>query len=205
VKQKLLEVLRCPKSGQSLQLETNPVRRGADFGIQHEIMNGWLISVDRVYRYPVRDGIPRFVPPSNYADSFGMQWKKFGKTQLDSFSGLPISANRFWKATGWVPDEMRGRWVLDAGCGSGRFAEVALGAGAYVVALDYSEAVDACYFNLGHHPNLHIVQGDIYNLPFVPEFFSFVYCLGVLQHTPDVPKAFAALPKMLTRGGEALR
>ena len=83
----------------------------------------------------------------------------------------------------------------------GRFAEVALNAGAKVVALDYSSAVDACLANLKHHPNLHVVQGDIYALPFAPGRFRFVYSLGVLQHTPNVGKAFAALPPMVEEGG----
>ena len=130
-----------------------------------------------------------------------MQWNHFARTQLDSHSGHPISANRFWKATGWHATEMKDAWVLDVGCGSGRFAEVALNAGAHVVALDYSSAVDACYTNLENHPNLYVVQGDIYALPFVPESFDYVYSLGVLQHTPDVGSAFAALPRMLAGGG----
>jgi 2-polyprenyl-3-methyl-5-hydroxy-6-metoxy-1,4-benzoquinol methylase len=166
-----------------------------------EIDSGWLVSSDGQQRYPVHGGIPRFVPESNYADSFGMQWNHFAKTQLDSHSGHPISAERFWKATGWRPEDLRGQWVLDVGCGSGRFAEVALAAGAHVVALDYSSAVDACYANLKAHTQLHVAQGDIYALPFAPESFSFVYSLGVLQHTPDVASAFAALPPMLARGG----
>jgi len=141
------------------------------------------------------------VPESNYADNFGMQWNHFRQTQLDSYSGHPISAERFWQATGWKPEELKDKWVLDAGCGAGRFAEVVLLAGANVVALDYSSAVDACYANLKHHPNLHVVQGDIYELPFIPENFPFVYSLGVLQHTPDVAKAFAALPPMVKSGG----
>jgi 2-polyprenyl-3-methyl-5-hydroxy-6-metoxy-1,4-benzoquinol methylase len=194
MKRELLERLRCPKTGQRLTLDTpQPI---ADF-----IESGWLVSVDGQHRYPIRNGIPRFVPEANYADSFGMQWNLFRQTQLDSHSGHPISANRFWKATGWRPEDMKGQWVLDAGCGAGRFAEVALNAGANVVALDYSSAVDACYANLKHHQNLHVVQGDIYALPFERESFSFVYSLGVLQHTPDVAKAFAALPPMLHGGG----
>ena len=167
-----------------------------------EIEEGWLVSEDGQQRHPVLKGVPRFVPQSNYADNFGMQWNHFRQTQLDSHSGLPISANRFWKATAWKPEELKDKWVLDVGCGAGRFAEVALLAGAKVVALDYSSAVDACYENLKHHPNLHVVQGDIYALPFAPETFPFVYSLGVLQHTPDVAKAFAALPPMVQGGGK---
>jgi SAM-dependent methyltransferase len=187
-------MLRCPRTQQTLRLE-NPE---ADAG---EIRQGCLVSADGAHRYSIRDGVPRFVPESNYADNFGMQWNHFSCTQLDSHSGHPISAKRFWAATGWRADDMRGRWVLDVGCGSGRFAEVALSGGAQVIALDYSSAVDACYRNLGGYPNIHVVQGDIYALPLAPASFSFVYSLGVLQHTPDVAGAFKALPPMLSDAG----
>jgi len=196
VKIELLEMLRCPASGQRLHVE-----RSEENVSVIVIESGYLVSEDEQHRYPVLKGIPRFVEASNYADNFGMQWNHFRKTQLDSNSGHSISADRFWKATDWNSEDMEGNWVLDVGCGSGRFAEVALSSGAKVVALDYSSAVDACYENLKHHPNLHVVQGDIYALPFVAGSFPFVYSLGVLQHTPDVAKAFAALPPMLrTRG-----
>ena len=190
----LLSILRCPQTGQPLILEA-PEYRG------EQIYSGWLVTQDGAYRYPIREFIPRFVPESNYADNFGMQWNRFRQTQLDSYSGHPISAQRFWKATGWKPEALAGQWVLDVGCGAGRFAEVALQAGAKFIALDYSSAVDACYANLQQHPDLHVVQGDIYALPFARESFAFVYSLGVLQHTPDVARAFAALPPMLAGGG----
>jgi len=189
----LLEILRCPQSGQPLTL--------ASSGAADDVEDEWLVSLDRKYRYPIRNRIPRFVPASNYADNFGMQWNHFSKTQLDSHSGHPISATRFWSATAWNREQLQGQWVLDVGCGSGRFAEVALNAGAKVVALDYSSAVDACYANLRDHPNLHVVQGDIYALPFAKGSFQFVYSLGVLQHTPDVERAFAALPPMVAANG----
>jgi SAM-dependent methyltransferase len=190
----LLEVLRCPQFGGRLSLEDPQYR-------EERIHSGWLVSAGGKHRYPIRDFIPRFVPDSNYADNFGMQWNKFRQTQLDSYSGHPVSSNRFWQATGWNPEDIVGQWVLDAGCGAGRFAEVALQAGAKVIALDYSSAVDACYANLQHHPNMHLVQGDIYALPFPKGFFACVYSLGVLQHTPDVARAFAALPAMVANGG----
>ena len=190
----LLELLRCPKTGQRLVLEDSKIQA-------NEINSGWLVSEDLVYRYRIHNGIPRFVPESNYANNFGMQWNYFRQTQLDSYSGQPISADRFWLATNWLPADLKGQWVLDVGCGAGRFAEVALNSGAKVIALDYSSAVDACYSNLRHHENLHVIQGDIYELPFVSGRFPYVYSLGVLQHTPDVSKAFAALPPMLCEGG----
>lgn len=195
MKADLVELLRCPVTGQRLVVNS-------DENVMQEIESGWLVSENGQYRYPIRKSIPRFVQQSNYADNFGMQWNHFRQTQLDSHSGLTISADRFWLATGWSPEDLKDQWVLDIGCGAGRFAEVVLNAGAKLIALDYSSAVDACYANLRHYPNLYVVQGDIYSLPFTPNKFPYIYSLGVLQHTPDVAKAFSALPPMLMKGGK---
>jgi 2-polyprenyl-3-methyl-5-hydroxy-6-metoxy-1,4-benzoquinol methylase/uncharacterized protein YbaR (Trm112 family) len=195
MKIELLEFLRCPQTGQALELK-NEVYQGT------RIQSGTLVTADGKFSYPVKDFIPRFVPESNYADNFGMQWKKFRMTQLDSFSGHPISKNRFFDATRWTPAELKDQWALDVGCGAGRFAEVALQAGAKVIAIDYSTAVDASYANLKHHENFHVIQADVYALPLRKTSFSFVYSLGVLQHTPDVKRAFFALPPMLRKGGK---
>jgi SAM-dependent methyltransferase len=199
MKTSLIPRLRCPVSGQPLHAQDAQGAPLASSAV--ELADGWLVSKDGQHRHPVRGGIPRFVPASNYADNFGMQWNKFSRTQLDSHSGHPITAERFWAATGWKPADLKDCWLLDVGCGSGRFAEVALGAGANVVALDYSSAVDAAATNLRQHERLHVVQGDIYALPFASASFDAVYSLGVLQHTPDVERAFMALPKMVKPGG----
>lgn len=68
---------------------------------------------------PIIDYIPRFVPSENYANTFGFQWKKFAKTQLGSLSGHPISRERFFHTTERTPEAMKGKWVLDVGCGAG--------------------------------------------------------------------------------------
>lgn len=195
MKAELLELLVCPKSGQKLMaLDLTYDKSG-------EIESGWLVTQDKAYRYPIKNKIPRFVTESNYTDNFGYQWNKFPLTQLDSYSGHPISSDRFFKATGWLPEDLKDQWVLDVGCGAGRFAEVALMAGAKVIAFDYSNAVNACLSNIGHHPNLHIVQADIYEMPFLKDFFSYIYSLGVLQHTPDVKKSFFSLLPFLADEG----
>jgi 2-polyprenyl-3-methyl-5-hydroxy-6-metoxy-1,4-benzoquinol methylase len=194
MKPELLEVLRCPRTKQRLLLDTSETAAGS-------CDSGFLVTADGTQRYPIRNGIPRFVPESTYADNFGMQWNQFRHTQLDSHSGHPISADRFWSSTDWTPAQLAGQWVLDAGCGAGRFAEVALKAGANVIAIDLSNAVEACYANLRQYRNLHVVQANLYDLPFAPETFPFIYSLGVLQHTPDVGRAFNALPPLLRPGG----
>jgi 2-polyprenyl-3-methyl-5-hydroxy-6-metoxy-1,4-benzoquinol methylase/uncharacterized protein YbaR (Trm112 family) len=194
VRLQILEILRCPHCAGQLSLHDAHT-------VGDRVESGSLRCAGGAHRFLIHNFIPRFVPAANYADSFGLQWNRFRQTQLDSYSGHPISAERFWKATGWTPQLLAGQWVLDAGCGAGRFAEIALQAGARVMALDYSSAIDACYANLSHYPNLHAVQGDIYALPLMKGCFPYVYSLGVLQHTPDVAAAFAALPPMVRAGG----
>lgn len=151
--------------------------------------------------FPIRRGVARFVPPENYTSTFGFQWNRFRRTQLDSESGLSISRDRFFRQTAWNPTELAGKTVLDVGCGAGRFTEIALSAGANVVSIDYSQAVDACRANFAGHPRLNVLQCDIYHLPFASGSFDFAYCFGVLQHTPDVQAAFMALAETLRPGG----
>lgn len=194
MREQALTILRCPETGERLTLR-DAEREGED------VVSGTLVNESGSRTYPVVRSVPRFVDPQNYAGSFGFQWVRFRQTQLDSFSGTTISADRFFAATNWRRDELQGKRVLDVGCGAGRFAEVALSCGANVVALDYSDAVDACWANLGTNPRLTVVQGDVYKLPFEPGSFDYVYCLGVLQHTPDPHAALRALPPMLHDDG----
>jgi len=194
MKRELLERLRCPQTGQRLMLDTEEP-------IPHTIESGWLVLVDGHHRYPIRNGIPRFVPVSNYAESFGFQWNLHARTQLDSYSGLPISQDRLWAAIGGMTD-LRGQRVLEAGSGAGRFIEVLAASGADVITFDYSSAVDANARNQESSPQLHFFQGDIFNIPLEEASFDKVVCMGVLQHTPDPQAAFCSLAKYVRPGGQ---
>lgn len=191
----LVETLRCPVSGERFRATALVEQDG-------RIRTGSLVTASNSHAYPIVEFVPRFVPEANYAGSFGLQWNRFRRTQLDSYSQLPISLERFYGFTGWTPEELAGKAVLDVGCGAGRFAEIALLAGAHVTAVDYSSAVDACWANHAFHPRLNVVQADAFALPFQPGHFDFVYCLGVLQHTPDPRRAFLSLAKQLRHNGK---
>jgi len=150
--------------------------------------------------YPVINGIPRFVSVDNYAQSFGLQWNRHRRAQLDSHTDLPISRNRLFEVTGW-PERIEGETILEAGSGAGRFTEILLSTGAEVFSFDYSSAVEANRLNNGKNPNLHLFQGNIFQIPLRKEVFDRVICLGVLQHTPDPQRAFESLVRHVRPGG----
>lgn len=188
----LLEILACPKCQASLACTADD---------REEIIEGTLVCSGCGASYPVRRGVPRFVDDVNYAASFGMQWNRFRTTQLDSTSGVDVSAERFYAETGWSREWLKGKLVLDAGCGAGRFVEIAGQAGAHVVGVDISSAVEAAASNVDHLPNTQIVQASLYELPFRPGAFDACYCIGVLQHTPDPARTLRSLPPVLKAGG----
>jgi 2-polyprenyl-3-methyl-5-hydroxy-6-metoxy-1,4-benzoquinol methylase len=152
--------------------------------------------------FPIVNGIPRFVSSENYANAFGRQWNKFRKTQLDSHTGATISRDRLQRCLGGSLDVIRGKSVLEVGCGAGRFTEVMLKAGAQVVACDLSSAVEANYENCRQlSEDYFVCQANALELPVAPKSFDFVVCLGVIQHTPSPEQTIAALARYVRPGG----
>ena len=153
-------------------------------------------------RYPIVRGIPRFVRSEDYADTFGYQWTTFARTQLDSANGTTQSRDAFLEKTSLSLDHFEGKTVLDVGCGMGRYAEVVAQAGARVVGVDLSAAVEAASANLSRFENVSVVQADVFSLPFAHESFDFIYSIGVLHHTPDTRGAFLSLARFVKPGGQ---
>lgn len=150
--------------------------------------------------YPVLNEIARFVPASNYADSFGFQWNKYAATQLDSHCNVTVSRDRVFSVTGW-PEDMKGETILEAGSGAGRFTEILVKTGANIFSFDFSSAVDANRGNNGDNDNLLIFQGNIFDIPVPDQSMDKVFCLGVIQHTPDPKAAFLSLASKVRPGG----
>jgi len=153
-------------------------------------------------KIPIVDYIPRFHIDHGYVENWSIQWNQFRKTQLDSYTGYPHTGNRFWNNTKWKPEELAGKWVLEVGSGAGRFTEVLLEAGAKVVSFDMSLAVEANSLNNWGNDNLFLFQGNIYSMPIEDAFFDYVFCYGVLQHTPDPWKTIQCIYDKLKPGGK---
>jgi uncharacterized protein YbaR (Trm112 family) len=97
-----------------------------------EIVSGSLRSACRTY--PIIRGIPRFVHDERYSDNFGYQWSRWVRVQFeDQNVGGPMQGHTtrmFTEITWFSPERLRGKTLLDVGCGPGRFTDVALAMGA---------------------------------------------------------------------------
>jgi SAM-dependent methyltransferase len=177
-----MQILRCPACGNGIE----------------EAAEGVACAGCRK-AFPRVRGVVRFVDQQHYAGSFGFQWLKHERTQLDTEHDHRSELD-FTRKTGLQPEDLRGKLVLDAGCGMGRYAEVVSRWGARVVGVDLSAAVEAAARNLAGYPAA-VFQADVFSLPFAEESFDYVYSLGVLHHTPDCEQAFRRLPKLVKPGG----
>ena len=180
-----LDLLRCPACGGSLAPAGGDLACGACAAV-----------------YPVRAGIPRFVstPADTVArrtqDSFGYEWSAFndwrhsGETNFQQYFGdFDLS---------WV----RGRTVLDAGCGMGRHARHMAPHATRVVAMDFSRAIDSAFRNVADCSNVICIQGDITRPPVADDAFDLVYSIGVLHHIADTEGAARALLAKVKPGGK---
>lgn len=189
----LLEILACPEC--LGELRCTPSDIGTDGGIE----TGILQCTACRKTFPIDRGIPRFVESDNYSSSFGYQWNSFKSEQIDSVNGSRLSADRFYRETGWTAEWMRGKWILDAGCGAGRFLDVASKNECEVVGVDISNATDAAHSTFARRKNVNLVQASIYSLPFRSEAFDGCYCIGVIQHTPNPEESLRSLPRVLKK------
>ena len=139
----------------------------------------------------------------HYSSSFGLQWNKFEKTQLDSYQGQGRSKQRLLEESGWEPELIKNKLVLDAGCGAGRFSEVVLELGGKVVSVDASSAVYSARRNLDFR-NSFIIQSDLVCTPLKSSTFDFIFCIGVLQHTESPKDIVRELLRLLAPNGEII-
>jgi SAM-dependent methyltransferase len=171
------------------------------------VLEGQFVSSATGARYPISNGIPRFVDPRTpaYADSFGYQWTRWPRVQFESQNqGKPMEGytRRMWETITGLTEPLAGDGVvLDIGCGPGRFIEVARRKGARVIGIDYSRAVDAAAPQFGGDPGICLCQADALNLPIRSGSVQGAFSIGVLHHTPQPSRGVEEAARVVVPGG----
>jgi len=105
--------------------------------------------------------------------------------------------------------DIRGKSILDMGCGVGRITIELLRAGANVTSLDNShkmlEITEAKAKTAALDTHLQLVKSSAHEIPLPDETFDIVVCVGLLEHLPlDVrSQALKEVDRVLKRGGKA--
>ena len=199
----LLDLLACPACAADLRLEV-------DVAEGDEAMEGHLECTRCDARYPLVRGVPRMNTSmeglENVARTFGYEWKAHHRGEMEEETVFGRTVEEDWlyflEGTGLTEPEVRGATVLDGGCGSGRLTRQigAHGAGR-VVGVDVNEAVDEAFAASRDQDNVHIIQGNVFELPFSGGAFDVVWSNGVIHHTPDAARGHASLSRVVKPGG----
>jgi ubiquinone/menaquinone biosynthesis C-methylase UbiE len=206
VKHSLLDLLVCPND----RLPLTSSHRDESSEIRDA-----TLTCEGGHAFRVDKGVPRMLSDEMLAEqqkltqaSFSAKWKripKFGHEDASRNMYVSWYLQRYGFGT---IENLRAflankRTVLDAGTGLGRdallYGENCPG---QVYALDLSTSIDDAYQHVGHMPNVHLIQGDLTQLPFREGTFDFIACDQVIHHTPDAPAAFQHLAAHLAPGGE---
>jgi SAM-dependent methyltransferase len=198
MRQEALEFLSCFRCHAELllfniQLETGP-----------HIIEGTLQCSQCNENYPIVRGIPRFLPTnlhhlvSHNVNNFGEQWKTYHQRLPQN----QLELESYLEGTNLSLSDFEGKTILDAGCGSGKFAAITGNLpNVRLLAMDLSESVEVAFEVTRELPHVHIIQADILNPPLRSASFDLVYSIGVLHHTYDPSGSFKALSAFLKPSG----
>jgi len=94
--------------------------------------------------------------------------------------------------------ELKGKKLLDAGCGTGWFSRRAVELGAVVTSLDVGENL---LNEVKKKCDTTRVVGDVTALKFKDNSFDVIVSSDVIEHTPDPGKAISEMARVLKKGG----
>ncbi|TLX65846.1 MAG: class I SAM-dependent methyltransferase, partial [Thaumarchaeota archaeon] len=132
-------------------------------------------------------------------DSFNYQWKNLPNAKY-------LLTDEEWRQSvdSYILDELqvtkqwiKGKMVIDVGCGGGRWTYGFVKLGCNVTATDVSDG--PCNFTRENVPEAKVVKADLFELPQMMKDrkFDIVWCWGVIHHTADPKEAFNSLVKLM--------
>ncbi len=139
-------------------------------------------------------------------DSFDYQWRNLpaGHAMLSNPEWKQTAAEQVVGYTGLTRDWFRGRQVLDAGCGQGRwtyaFGKLEVGR---CVAIDISPAAIERTGEVAREfgDRVQVRRADLVQEIGLPAEFDLVWCFGVLHHTGNTYRGFQNVARCVKPGG----
>lgn len=198
MKKRLLEIIRCPRCQEKLNGSSNSVTC-KNCQTSYSVVDGLPVILSQAFLGEISQG----------KRDFGLQWEwqNVGKFERDTIYGKTQNEelNDFLKIFNIKsPEELTGKKILDAGCGSGRLTK-ALGqyaTEAIVVGIDLSSSAKIAFDKCKNLENTYIIQCDLLNTPFKNNFFDYVWSEGVIHHTQSSKDSFIKLSSLVSKSGK---
>ena len=198
MQKKFLKYLICPIcKGKDLSTEGIESKSSQDY-----IENGKINCKNCENSFPIKNSVPYMIDEvgSKFPEmSFNKQWMlKKCKLLEPNLSSGKMPQERYQKIlkTFNLKSFPDGSKFFDAGCGNGiNGLEVARNNQnclVFMTDVTYEGVIETKKKSLGLE-NVFVVQSDLMNLVFEEEFFDFVWCEGVLHHTPNTYEALKSL------------
>jgi SAM-dependent methyltransferase len=126
---------------------------------------------------------------------FGEEWKKFAVHNDESVKEL---RKEYFDI---IDETLVNTYMIDIGCGSGRWTDYFVDKAGFIEAIDPSDAVMVASNMLGNKSNVRITKASVDTIPWDDETFDFGMSIGVLHHIPDTKKALISCVKKIKKGG----
>lgn len=124
---------------------------------------------------------------NNFADEFDRKMNKY-----DLQRRIDIVFNEL------LPQNIAGKKLLDAGCGTGHFSKIASEKGAIVTSMDIGERL---LEKVAEKCDTERVVGSVLDIRFDDNYFDFVISSEVIEHTENPYKAIREFYRVLKPGG----
>lgn len=134
--------------------------------------------------------------------SFAQEWSLFNYEKDTTWNANPEEMlTRFLTETNETAASIKGKVILDAGCGNGLLNSLIANAGAVVIGFDFSLSVETA-FEKNSNANAMFIQADVQFAPVTFDAFDIVHCSGVLIHTNNTQYSFNKLIPFVKNAGK---
>lgn len=203
MQREILDIICCPNCKHDLTLFEKEVTN-------NEVIGGLLQCDNCQKSFEIIKGVPRMIVDlddrTELAESWGFEWAKRaeGKLEIDTIYGETEEEelNTFFHCLGIAPDDLRGKVILDAGCGCGRLTKALGQHGAKIFGIDIASSIEHIHEYCKPNNNVHIIQADILNLPFKNAAFNYVWSKLAICYVREPEYAFKNLSDLVKSSGK---
>ncbi len=149
-------------------------------------------------------GLLRFVLKKNKRTkkSFSQEWGLFDYEKDKVWDADQDGMlDRFLRENDESKETLKGKKIVDAGCGNGLLNQSIAACGAEIVGMDFSQSIERA-FKQNNKSNAIFIQADVQFPPLAFDYFDIVHSSGVLICTTNSELTFSCLEPCVKQGGK---